>query len=131
MNSNRKHILISSGKNDDAIKLYDLTTLCSDIVQDPNQNPYTIPVAMLLFRVANNIHYKKKRDADDADPEWSESLTSFYKATIYRLLIKCLELVNKQKCQRVMLQLFYKYFFLKILLIQYLILLLRTRWDQI
>lgn len=37
-------------KDDDIVKLYDLTSLCNDLNEDVNQNPFTTPVAMLLFK---------------------------------------------------------------------------------
>ncbi|XP_038219728.1 erythroid differentiation-related factor 1 [Zerene cesonia] len=39
------------GPHDDVVKLYDLTTLCPDSMD----NPFTTPVAMLLYRVARNM----------------------------------------------------------------------------
>ncbi|XP_023935475.1 erythroid differentiation-related factor 1 isoform X1 [Bicyclus anynana] len=39
------------GPHDDVVKLYDLTTLCPDAMD----NPFTTPVAMLLYRVARNM----------------------------------------------------------------------------
>lgn len=42
--------LFLTGKDEDVVKLYDLTSLCSDLNEDVNQNPFTTPVAMLLFK---------------------------------------------------------------------------------
>ncbi|XP_026322896.1 erythroid differentiation-related factor 1 isoform X2 [Hyposmocoma kahamanoa] len=39
------------GPHDDVVKLYDLTSLCPDSMD----NPFTTPVAMLLYRVARNM----------------------------------------------------------------------------
>ncbi|KAL4703602.1 hypothetical protein ACJJTC_006779 [Scirpophaga incertulas] len=39
------------GPHDDVVKLYDLTSLCPDSLD----NPFTTPVAMLLYRVARNM----------------------------------------------------------------------------
>lgn len=39
-----------TAKDDDIVKLYDLTSLCNDLNEDINQNPFTTPVAMLLFK---------------------------------------------------------------------------------
>ncbi|XP_050675032.1 erythroid differentiation-related factor 1 isoform X2 [Leptidea sinapis] len=39
------------GPHDDVVKLYDLTSLCPDAMD----NPFTTPVAMLLYRVARNM----------------------------------------------------------------------------
>ena len=44
-----------SGYDDDFIKLYDLTTLCSHLVDDVTANPFTVPVGILLYRVARNM----------------------------------------------------------------------------
>lgn len=41
------------GKNDDVVKLYDLTTLCKE--ESVDKSPFTVPVAMLLYTVAKNI----------------------------------------------------------------------------
>ena len=37
------------------MKLYDLTTLCADYMEDRNANPFTVPVGILLYRVARNM----------------------------------------------------------------------------
>ena len=42
--------LRQTAKDDDIVKLYDLTSLCNDLNEDVNQNPFTTPVAMLLFK---------------------------------------------------------------------------------
>ncbi|XP_041985240.1 erythroid differentiation-related factor 1 [Aricia agestis] len=44
------------GPRDDVVKLYDLTSLCP-----APGNPFTTPVAMLLYRVARNMHLMNKR----------------------------------------------------------------------
>jgi hypothetical protein len=41
------HIL---GKDDEVVKLYDLTSLCTDVIDEKGPNPFTVPVAMLLYR---------------------------------------------------------------------------------
>ncbi|XP_076260625.1 erythroid differentiation-related factor 1 isoform X2 [Rhynchophorus ferrugineus] len=43
------------GKNEEVVKLYDLTSLCSEEDVQNGQNPFTIPVAMLLYRVGRNM----------------------------------------------------------------------------
>jgi hypothetical protein len=43
-------LLRETAKDDDIVKLYDLTSLCNDLNEDINQNPFTTPVAMLLFK---------------------------------------------------------------------------------
>ena len=39
-----------AGKDDDVVKLYDLTSLCTDVIDEKGPNPFTVPVAMLLYR---------------------------------------------------------------------------------
>lgn len=68
------------GKNDDVVKLYDLTTLCADIMGENEQNPFTLPVAMLLYRVACNMK---------ESPEGVRK-----QGTIYKLLKNCLCLLD-------------------------------------
>ncbi|XP_030767358.1 erythroid differentiation-related factor 1 [Sitophilus oryzae] len=43
------------GKDEEVVKLYDLTSLCSEEDVQKGQNPFTIPVAMLLYRVGRNM----------------------------------------------------------------------------
>lgn len=93
-------------KNDDVVKLYDLTTLqevastkedgsesdekkveSEESEEDDNdqQNPFTIPVAMLLYTLARNLKYSK------------EKLTSKQAGNIKQLLDNCLKLLPKEK----------------------------------
>lgn len=65
------------------MKLYDLTSLCSDVSEDKGQNPFTVPVAMLLYRVARNMKYS-------SDYHRNQS-------TIRMLLKHCVELLAKEK----------------------------------
>lgn len=69
------------GKDDDVVKLYDLTSLCEG-GQDKDQNPFTVPVAMLLYRVARNMRHTN----GNKQP-----------GTIRMLLKHCTELLNKEK----------------------------------
>jgi hypothetical protein len=39
-----------TGKDDEVVKLYDLTSLCTDVIDEKGPNPFTVPVAMLLYR---------------------------------------------------------------------------------
>ncbi|XP_012287568.1 erythroid differentiation-related factor 1 [Orussus abietinus] len=71
------------GKDDDVVKLYDLTSLCSDISDAKGQNPFTVPVAMLLYRVARNMKYS------------SDYLR--HQGTIRVLLQNCIQLLAKEK----------------------------------
>jgi hypothetical protein len=90
-------------KNDDVVKLYDLTTLqevartkdgsecdgkkseSENEEEDNNQNPFTIPVAMLLYNLARNLKYSK------------EKLTAKQAGNIKQLLDNCLKLLPKDK----------------------------------
>ena len=84
------------GKNDDVVKLYDLTTLqliaesCKSEKNrnennENNQNPFTIPVAMLLYTVARNMKNSQ------------EKLTAKQAGSIKTLLDNCLKLLPKEK----------------------------------
>lgn len=42
------------GTDDDVVKLYDLTSLCSSLDQT-GKNPFTVPLGMLLYRVARKL----------------------------------------------------------------------------
>ncbi|KAJ8952908.1 hypothetical protein NQ318_006525 [Aromia moschata] len=70
------------GKDEEVIKLYDLTSLCSEKDFENGHNPFTIPVAMLLYRVARNM----KHSADRRQP-----------GTIRMLLKNCLKLLPEEK----------------------------------
>ncbi|KAG5681673.1 hypothetical protein PVAND_011087 [Polypedilum vanderplanki] len=89
-------------KNDDVVKLYDLTTLQllaeekekektkekKESNQDEKQdqkNPFTIPVAILLYTVARNMKYS------------NEKLTTKQAGNIKYLLDNCLKLLPKEK----------------------------------
>ncbi|XP_026805826.1 erythroid differentiation-related factor 1-like [Rhopalosiphum maidis] len=72
------------GKNDYAAKLYDLTTLCSESLID-SPNPFAVPLAVLLYRVA----YKLKHDPKDGK--------LYNPVTIQLLLNNCLKLLDKTK----------------------------------
>lgn len=96
------------GKNDDVVKLYDLTTLCknrsncnaTDNVNDDNdddddddgvdndgkhENPFTVPVAMLLYTVARNMKNS------------TEKITRKKAGSIKILLENCIKLLSKEK----------------------------------
>lgn len=91
------------GRNDDVVKLYDLTSLCTnaeEMCQQPTaagsssgaakckedeQNPFTIPVAMLLYKVARNM----KNSA--------EHVSSKQAGSIKALLDNCIKLLPKEK----------------------------------
>ncbi|XP_061388075.1 erythroid differentiation-related factor 1 [Musca vetustissima] len=84
------------GRNDDVVKLYDLTTLCKnqtssqeekcDDDDDETQgNPFTVPVAMLLYTVARNM---KNRNP---------SISPKTAGNIRALLDNCIKLLPKEK----------------------------------
>ncbi|XP_055603523.1 erythroid differentiation-related factor 1-like [Uranotaenia lowii] len=85
-------------KNDDVVKLYDLTTLCkNNEPQEPvetndttnedesNQNPFTIPVAMLLYTVARNMKNS------------TEGISATKAGAIKTLLDNCIKLLPKER----------------------------------
>lgn len=49
------------GKDEEVVKLYDLSSLCPDNSDENGQNPFTVPVAMLLYRVARNMKQSSER----------------------------------------------------------------------
>ncbi|XP_066476650.1 erythroid differentiation-related factor 1 isoform X3 [Tiliqua scincoides] len=65
----------------DIVKLYDLTTLCEE-TEDKYQNPFTMPVAVLLYKVACNMMLKKNQNRK-------------YYGTIRTLLLNCVKLLDK------------------------------------
>ncbi|CAH1782614.1 unnamed protein product [Owenia fusiformis] len=70
------------GSNDDVVKLYDLTTLCADNMDGPTDNPFSIPVGILLYRVARNL---------------SKTSGKKKSGTIRTLLKNCLMLLDKEE----------------------------------
>lgn len=70
------------GKNEEVVKLYDLTSLCSEKDVERDQNPFIVPVAMLLYRVARNM----KHSPDRQQP-----------GTIRMLLKNCIKLLPEEK----------------------------------
>ncbi|KAF5269378.1 hypothetical protein FQA39_LY08770 [Lamprigera yunnana] len=69
-------------KDQDVVKLYDLTSLCSKYMMEKDENPFTVPVAMLLYRVARNM----KHSNDQHQP-----------GTIRMLLKNCIKLLEEKK----------------------------------
>lgn len=89
------------GRNDDFVKLYDLTSLCMNtdgaescaapstaVHPEPvgDQNPFTVPVAMLLYKVARNM---KNMDASQISAKQAGSIKT--------LLDNCIQLLPKEK----------------------------------
>ncbi|EEZ97828.2 Erythroid differentiation-related factor 1-like Protein [Tribolium castaneum] len=69
------------GKDEEVVKLYDLTSLCSEKDVENGQNPFTIPVGMLLYRVARNMKHTSDRQP----------------GTIRMLLKNCVKLLPEEK----------------------------------
>ncbi len=89
--------MIAVGRDDDVVKLYDLTSLCSETVDEKGQNPFTVPVAMLLYRVARNMKH---------------SVEGQYKRSTIRVLLdNCVRLLDAQKYPQVNSALFFVCFF--------------------
>ncbi|XP_041454164.1 erythroid differentiation-related factor 1-like [Lytechinus variegatus] len=74
------------GKNDDVVKLYDLSSLITEHPDCPWDNPFLVPVAMLLYRVARNMAQASKISAKN-------------KHIIVYLLNKCLSLLAQCRDQ--------------------------------
>ncbi|XP_067646541.1 erythroid differentiation-related factor 1 [Eurosta solidaginis] len=78
------------GRNDDVVKLYDLTTLCQKDADahrcdEKQENPFTVPVAMLLYTVARNM----KSTATQITPKMAGNIKA--------LLDNCIKLLPKEK----------------------------------
>ena len=71
------------GPDDDIVKLYDLTSLCET---DRDDNPYTLPVASLLYKMAHNLVLNS-----DYETRLKES------STIRTLLQHCLDMLDPEK----------------------------------
>ncbi|XP_018323253.1 erythroid differentiation-related factor 1 isoform X2 [Agrilus planipennis] len=69
-------------KDEDVVKLYDLTSLCTKYIVEKDENPFTVPVAMLLYRVARNM----KHSCEKQQP-----------GTIRMLLKNCIKLLSEEK----------------------------------
>uniref|UniRef100_A0A8C2SHZ0 Erythroid differentiation regulatory factor 1 n=1 Tax=Capra hircus TaxID=9925 RepID=A0A8C2SHZ0_CAPHI len=67
----------------DIVKLYDLTTLCEE-TEDKYQNPFTMPVAILLYKVACNMMMKKNQNKK-------------HYGTVRTLLLNCVKLLDKSR----------------------------------
>ncbi|XP_048406831.1 erythroid differentiation-related factor 1 isoform X3 [Stegostoma tigrinum] len=68
----------------DIVKLYDLTTLCEETTEDKYQNPFTMPVAVLLYKVASNMMKKKVQNRK-------------HYGIIRTLLLNCIKLLDKER----------------------------------
>ncbi|XP_037935160.1 erythroid differentiation-related factor 1-like isoform X1 [Teleopsis dalmanni] len=88
------------GRNDDVVKLYDLTTLCKDQATEENcdekqGNPFTVPVAMLLYTVARNM----KNTVERMSPQKAGSICA--------LLDNCIKLLPKEKYPQIVTSSYY------------------------
>jgi len=77
------------GSNDDAVKLYDLTSLCKlqnhdKTQQNESQNPFVLSVATLLYKMAVNLMKQQK------------ALSTEQNSTIKKLLHNCVKLLERQ-----------------------------------
>ncbi|XP_072335324.1 erythroid differentiation-related factor 1 isoform X2 [Scyliorhinus torazame] len=68
----------------DIVKLYDLTTLCEETTEDKYQNPFTMPVAVLLYKVASNMMMKKVQNRK-------------HYGIIRTLLLNCIKILDKER----------------------------------
>nr|XP_055028090.1 erythroid differentiation-related factor 1 [Misgurnus anguillicaudatus] len=68
----------------DIVKLYDLTTLCEEAAEEKCQNPFTLPVAVLLYKVASNMILKKSQNGKNY-------------GTIRTLLLNCIKLLDEER----------------------------------
>uniref|UniRef100_A0AAQ5ZG17 Erythroid differentiation regulatory factor 1 n=1 Tax=Amphiprion ocellaris TaxID=80972 RepID=A0AAQ5ZG17_AMPOC len=68
----------------DIVKLYDLTTLCEEAEEEKCQNPFTLPVAVLLYRVASNLMLKARQNRK-------------HYGTIRTLLLNCVKLLDQER----------------------------------
>ncbi|XP_026085960.1 erythroid differentiation-related factor 1-like isoform X1 [Carassius auratus] len=68
----------------DIVKLYDLTTLCEEAAEEKCQNPFTLPVAVLLYKVASNMILKKSQNRKNY-------------GIIRTLLLNCIKLLDEER----------------------------------
>uniref|UniRef100_A0A8D3BDI3 Erythroid differentiation regulatory factor 1 n=1 Tax=Scophthalmus maximus TaxID=52904 RepID=A0A8D3BDI3_SCOMX len=68
----------------DIVKLYDLTTLCEEAEEEKYQNPFTLPVALLLYKVASNLMLKARQNRK-------------HYGTIRTLLLNCVKLLDQER----------------------------------
>lgn len=68
----------------DIVKLYDLTTLCEEAEEEKCQNPFTLPVAVLLYKVASNLMLKGRQNRK-------------HYGTIRTLLLNCVKLLDHER----------------------------------
>lgn len=97
------------GRKDDVVKLYDLTSLCTNGEYDTNapkptqvdmnasedKNPFTVPVAMLLYKVARNM----KNGTERIKPKSAGSIKA--------LLENCIKLLSKEQYPQIVTSSYY------------------------
>ena len=98
-------------KNQDFVKLYDLTSLCEIMEEeavdnaeennDPNRNPFQDAVAMLLYKLGRNIMHKKRTLETNLKLGIQTEMNHFdeenEEASAKRALTNCLKLIDHQK----------------------------------
>uniref|UniRef100_A0A1A8HWY9 Chromosome 10 open reading frame 137 n=1 Tax=Nothobranchius kuhntae TaxID=321403 RepID=A0A1A8HWY9_NOTKU len=78
----------------DIVKLYDLTTLCEEAEEEKHQNPFTLPVAVLLYKVACNLMLKVRQNRK-------------HYAKIRTLLLNCIKLLDEEKHPQIIASVYY------------------------
>ncbi|XP_014891698.1 erythroid differentiation-related factor 1 isoform X1 [Poecilia latipinna] len=78
----------------DIVKLYDLTTLCEEAEEEKCQNPFTLPVAVLLYRVASNLMLKASQNRK-------------HYGKIRTLLLNCVKLLDLEKHPQIIASAYY------------------------
>uniref|UniRef100_A0A3B5LPU4 Erythroid differentiation regulatory factor 1 n=1 Tax=Xiphophorus couchianus TaxID=32473 RepID=A0A3B5LPU4_9TELE len=78
----------------DIVKLYDLTTLCEEAEEEKYQNPFTLPVAVLLYRVASNLILKASQNRK-------------HYGKIRTLLLNCVKLLDPEKHPQIIASAYY------------------------
>jgi len=73
-----------SATGSDVIKLYDLTSICQQKTDDKAENIFTTPVAMLFYRVAQNMMNQAPLNAGE-------------QGTVRQLLNNCITLINNDR----------------------------------
>uniref|UniRef100_A0A1A7WBI4 Chromosome 10 open reading frame 137 n=2 Tax=Iconisemion striatum TaxID=60296 RepID=A0A1A7WBI4_9TELE len=78
----------------DIVKLYDLTTLCEEAEEEKHQNPFTLPVAVLLYKVASNLMLKVRQNRK-------------HYGKIRTLLLNCIKLLDQEKHPQIIASAYY------------------------
>ncbi|XP_034040596.1 erythroid differentiation-related factor 1 isoform X2 [Thalassophryne amazonica] len=78
----------------DIVKLYDLTTLCEEAEEEKCQNPFTLPVAVLLYKVASNLMLKSRQNRK-------------HYGTVRTLLLNCVKLLDQERHPQIIASAYY------------------------